>query len=246
MKKSDIYKLIPNSIKIFLYNLGGKKPFSPGYSTYKFRYIKKVLADKNLLKKFETAEKLLEDYGHGLDERAVEYPWALSRLPAQEGALLDACSVLNFKEILDFPKLKNKKIIIANLNPEENCFTQKGISYFFGDIRSLPFLDNFFDCITSLSTLEHVGMDNSIYTPDGRYQEKEVFDFEKAVIELKRVLKPGGRIFITVPFGQYQNFGRFQQFDSKLIKRIIEVFNPQKQSLIFYKYSQGSWNIYKK
>jgi len=36
------------------------------------------------------------------------------------------------------------------------------------------------------------------------------------------VLKPGGSLFLTVPFGIYRHFGTFQQFDRKLLSRVVE------------------------
>jgi len=183
-------------------------------------------------------------YGYALDDRVVEYPWVLSRISeSNDGYLLDAGSALNFKEILESPALKNKRITIINLNPEENCFWQKGISYVFGDLRNLPFKDNCFDYITCISTLEHIGMDNVLYTKDSKYKEEKIFDFEKAILELKRVLKEEGKLFITIPFGKYQNLGRFQQFDSKLVKRVLEVFGPKEYKVNYYKYAKESWNV---
>ena len=73
--------------------------------------------------------------------------------------------------------------------------------------------------------------------------EEKIFDFEKAISELKRVLKKDGKFFITVPFGKYQNFGRFQQFDSKMISRVLEIFTPKDYQINYYKYTKEGWNI---
>jgi hypothetical protein len=43
---------------------------------------------------------------------------------------------------------------------------------------------------------------------------------------MRRVLKPGGRLILSVPFGVYQNWGFFQQFDSDLLERAAEVSVP--------------------
>lgn len=239
-----IYKLIPNWFKIGYYKFRGGRPWSKGYSTFKFKYIKKIINDQQMMRRFKNFEFLPEGYGYALDSRVVEYPWVLSRIPALDGdELLDAGSTLNFKEILESDALKNKKITIVNLNPEDDCFWQKGISYVFTDIRGLPFRDNYFDYIICISTIEHVGMDNILYTKNPEYREEKVFDFEKAVLELKRVLKKESKLFITVPFGKYQNFGWFQQFDSKLISRVLEIFQPKDSQIHYYKYTKEGWNI---
>lgn len=238
-------KLFPKWLKLAIFNAGGRKPFSKGYGTFKFRYIKNMLDNQEIVKKFKNFESLPKKYGFALDERVVEYPWVLLKISElKAGNLLDAGSSLNFQEILDYKNLENKKITILNLNPEPDCFLQKGVSYIFGDIRSTPFKEGYFDCITCISTLEHIGMDNNVlYIKDAKYKEEGVFDFEKAVLELKRVLKNEGKILITVPFGRYKNFGWFQQFDSKMVARVVEVFQPKNYQIFYYKYTKGGWNI---
>lgn len=241
----NLQKLFPKWLKIAIFKIGGKKPFGKGYGTFKFEYIKKVISNLDYINKFKDLKSLPEGYGYGLDERVVEYPWILSRIAEPKSAnLLDAGSSLNFQEILENENLSNKKIAILNLNPEPDCFWKKGISYVFGDIRSTFFKDGYFDCITCISTLEHVGMNNSaLYIKDVRYKEGNAFDFEKAILELKRVVKSEGKILITVPFGKYKNFGWFQQFDSEMVARILSVFKPKKYQISFYRYTKDGWNI---
>lgn len=235
---------MPDWLKIAYYQAAGRRPWSRGYFTFKFEYIKKVLNNPEIMNKFRNGEGLPDGYGYALDERSIEYPWALSRISQEPGGnLLDAGSTFNYKQIIEFPGLKNKRITIINLNPESDCFWQKEVSYVFGDIREMPFREDYFDCINCISTLEHVGMDNTIHTKKQKDKEENVFDFEKAVLELKRVLKKGGKIFITVPFGRYQNFNHFQQFDQARVKRILEAFKPQSQRIDYYKYENKGWNI---
>jgi len=172
----------------------------------------------------------------------IEYPWVLSRIFLAAGEiLLDVGSSLNYKPILNFEALQDKKITILNLSPEDNRFSK--ISYVVGDIRNLPFDSNSFDLITCISTLEHVGLDNTRYASEAKNLESRPRDFEKAVGELKRVAKPNAKVFITVPFGKYQNFRWFQQFDSTMIREIIKTFAPKQYQLTYYKYGENGWNI---
>ena len=50
-------------------------------------------------------------------------------------------------------------------------------------------------------------------------------------------------MFITFPFGKYQNFGWFQQFDFKMISRILEIFQPKKKQINYYKYLKEGWKL---
>ncbi len=243
MTRRTIYKFVPRWLKlVYYYAFGRQRPWSGGYIAYKFRYIKKALENKELLKDFKNSFSLPRGYGLSLDERVVEYPWVLSRISISPSeTLLDVGSTLNYKTILDFETLRGKRITILNLSPEEDRFNK--VSYAVGDIRNLPFDGNSFDLITCLSTLEHVGLDNTRYTSKAENLESRPRDFEKAVSELKRVAKPSAKVFITVPFGKYQNFGWFQQFDTAMIRRVIEVFDPSNHYVSYYKYTKDGWNI---
>ena len=152
-----------------------------------------------------------------LDERCVEYPWLLANLQQEPKILLDAGSTLNHDFILDHSILQHKTVHILTLAPEKNCFWEKGISYMFHDLRQIPTQDEYYDVIVCSSTLEHVGCNNVAYTNNNSHHENNLDDFAIVMQELRRVLKSRGRLLITVPFGVYQNFGTFQQFDQSLL-----------------------------
>ncbi|MFH1863976.1 MAG: class I SAM-dependent methyltransferase [bacterium] len=61
------------------------------------------------------------------------------------------------------------------------------------DLKKLPFKSNFFDCVTAVSTIEHVGLPRFRETIDTEG------DF-KAVRELVRVLKRDGCFIFTAPY----------------------------------------------
>jgi len=238
------YQNFIQKINIIYYKLHGRKPWIKGYSEFKWQYIQQSINNSQLIKKFKQTRNLPRKYGLYLDERVIEYPWMIANLPVKKGILLDAGSVLNFNLILKNKKLKNKKISIVNLNPEQRCFWKEGVSYFFDDLRKLPFKDNHFSVITCLSTLEHIGMDNTmIYIKDKKFCEKNPKDYLKVILELRRVLQNKGQLLITVPYGQYQNFGFQQQFDELMIKQVIKTFNPRRSCISYYKYYSTGWNI---
>lgn len=64
------------------------------------------------------------------------------------------------------------------------------------DIRNCPFPDNYFDGITAISTIEHIGL-------GGRYGMYETDEADiMAVGEMSRVLKQKGVLILTVPCGK--------------------------------------------
>ena len=229
--------------QIDLYINNNRKPWTEGYALFKEKFISQSLNDNHLIDIFKNCLPLPQGYGEFLDDRVVEYPWFISRITQEPGRLLDAGSALNFSYILQHQNLLGKDITIVTLEPEGYCYWQKRISYVFGDLRDLPFKENFFDDVVSISTIEHLGMDNSIYSSNPDFFEKNRFDFLKAIAELKRVTKPGGRVYITVPYGKYTDFGWYQQFDAKMINLLIDNFAPDKFIETYYCYESGGWTV---
>jgi SAM-dependent methyltransferase len=224
--------------KLTRYLRSGQMPWSRGYQEHKEQEICRVLETQAF-----TPETLPDGYGFRLDERIVEYPWLFSRLPVGGGKLLDAGSVLNFEFILNQPSLQSKDLHICTLAPEDRAYWQRGVSYLFGDLRDLPYREDCFDWIVSISTLEHVGLDNTVvYTSDPGLKESRPRDYLKAVTEFRRVLKPGGRCFLTVPFGQAAVHEWLQVFDSVAIQKMITTFAPAEHSAWYFRYRADGWH----
>jgi SAM-dependent methyltransferase len=226
------------------YLQGDRQPWSRGYGAYKQDLIRRTLQDSDLMAHFQQEIPLPEGYGIGVDERCVEYPWLFVHLPTTAKTVLDAGSVLNFDYLLDHHYFTDRQLHIVTLAPEEQCFWEKGISYLFTDLRYLPLREAYYDVIVCLSTLEHVGLDNRQYTQSQHHTEVSSGDYKLAIQELRRVLKPGGILLMSVPFGRYQNFGNFQQFDSALLAEAISAFGPaQTIDKTFFRYNAQGWQI---
>jgi len=231
--------------KAFQQYLHGQRiPWSRGYWVYWERTITKALRDENLLYRFRQGEPLPHGYGIGIDERCIEYPWLLAHLHDRPETLLDAGSTLNFDFILDHPVLKPKQIHILTLAPEWDCFWQKSISYLFHDLRDIPIRDAYYDSIACLSTLEHIGCNNTPITQIDIHREHDTESLVYAMQEFRRVLKPGGSLFLTVPFGVYQHMGVQQQFDRDMLSRAVGAFgDAEKVSENFYRYTPEGWSL---
>jgi hypothetical protein len=224
----------------------GRIPWSKGYGAYKDNYISEALANQEVLSAFSDLNQqkipLPEQYGYGLDERCVEYPWLIANLPDNCKNILDAGSALNHQHVLSHSKLKEKNLHLVTLSPEDKCYWQSGSSYIYSDLRDLPIKDNYYDVVACISTLEHIGFDNRIYVK--RDSESEVMpnSFVQAIQEIYRVLKKNGSLFISVPFGIYRNYGTFQQFDAKLLtflKNSLGQYTNISES--YFKYTSAGW-----
>lgn len=217
-------------------------PWTHGYNLAKHRLIRATLADSARMALFGSRSALPPGHGKGIDERSVEYAWLFARLKSGPGAFLDAGSALNFDYLLLRPELADKEIAILTLAPERDAFWQRGISYIYGDLRHTPLRDGYYDIIACISTLEHVGCDNSIYTgkaDNGIYNES---DMTAAVADMWRMLKSGGTLYITVPFGVRSNYGTFQQFDSALLDKVVaQCARASQLERSFFRYQAAGW-----
>jgi len=225
------------------YIQGGRIPWSAGYAAYRAHTVSEILTNEEMMLRFRNERSLPPGYGVGLDERCVEYLWLLSRLEPGPERILDAGSALNHNLILDQTLLQDKTIHILTLAPERNCFWHRGISYLYVDLRDIPIRDNYYDTVVCCSTLEHVGLDNTWFIHSEAHAEKRPDDYLGAVAEIRRVLKPGGKLLLTVPYGRYRNFGTFQQFDEHLVNQVITAFEPAAVEQTYFGYTPDGWDF---
>jgi SAM-dependent methyltransferase len=214
------------------------RPFSPGYQTVKRRLITAAI-DGGIVR---DGQDLPAGYGIALDERVVEYPWLFGQL-TQVGKMLDAGSSLNHDFLLERAPLRGADLTIMTLAPEKRCYWYNGYSYVFGDLRKTIFADRTFDTIVSISTIEHIGLDNTmLYTGNPADAEHDENGFVPAVKEFKRILKPGGSCFISFPFGKRANLGWYQVFDVEMVQRVVAAFGPSSHRIDYFGYTASGWS----
>lgn len=100
--------------------------------------------------------------------------------------------------------------------PTYNHFCYYGNSVI-GDITHAPFIDGSFRLIWCISTLEHVGEDNSSYNSLHQQRGTEM----QALDEMFRLLVKGGSLLITVPFGKYEDHKWFINYDAEHLQRLL-------------------------
>ena len=228
---------------IRLYESSGRLPWSHGYKQYRARYIRNIIIDSMYMNRFASNSNLPGGHGLRLDERVVEYPWILSRLGNKGVSLLDAGSALNHAYLLDLDIIRCRKVVICTLAPEA-VHRRNNISYVYDDLRNTMFRNEYFDDIVCISTLEHVGMDNTLhYIQDIRFKEQAGEDYRLVVREFARILKPGGKLYISVPVGVNDSLGWMQMFDSRMIARMVDSFEGTVEDSAHFKYSAEGWQF---
>ena len=121
-------------------------------------------------------------------DRVVEEPWAVSKVRPGERVLDIGSATSRF--LRDLPA--GCRVYAIDLRPTP---PQPGIAVIRGDLMSAPFPLGSFDVITCISTIEHIGLDVYGQGPDP-------FGDEVAMRHLRRLLRPGGRLLLTAPFGR--------------------------------------------
>ena len=128
-------------------------------------------------------------------DRDVEWSWVLAELPIES------------KDILDFgpgpfPLLSmvaaRRGCQVTAIDRREMVMTAlvDGIELMIGDINTYDFGQRKSDVIVNCSTIEHVGL-------GGRYEETESESADlEAMTVLRALLKPGGKMILTLPVGQ--------------------------------------------
>jgi len=231
-------KEIADSLAVPFFNLTGRRPWGPGYYTAKKRAICAAIDEQTM----GCENRLPPGFGFGIDERVIEYPWVFSQLPNQSAKLLDAGSSLNHDFLLDRLPLDRVQLTIMTLAPEKRCFWSRAVSYVYGDLRQPEFADSAFDAVVSISTIEHVGLNNTLfYTSDPSKNEMDTLGFVPAVKEFRRILKSGGLCLITVPYGRREVREWYQVFDARLVQELLDAFQPVEFRIDYFGYSRDGW-----
>ncbi|OFW71704.1 MAG: hypothetical protein A2Y55_00400 [Actinobacteria bacterium RBG_16_68_12] len=143
----------------------------------------------------------------GTDERVVEIPWVLSRLRAS-GRVLEVGYA--FAEPAYLAGLLRAGVELVGADPATR--EVEGMEVVEADVRELPFSDRSFAQVLLVSTLEHVGADNTVY---GLAVESDGGARVEALRELRRVLRRDGSLLVTVPLGEPGDHGWFRQEDGR-------------------------------
>jgi SAM-dependent methyltransferase len=140
------------------------------------------------------------------DERPIEIPWALGRARGARRVLDAGSAFAEPAYLAALVALGADELVAVDLAP----VAVPGIRAVVADLRDLPFEDGSFDLALCISTIEHVGFDNSVYGIDAERDEDGIV---KALGELQRVLAADGRLVVTVPTGAHEEHGWFVQLE---------------------------------
>jgi SAM-dependent methyltransferase len=149
------------------------------------------------------------------DERVIEIPWTLARYRGEPRVLDVGYAHAEPAYVVALTAAAPGEVTGVDLVKAD----VPGIRPVVADLRSLPFEDESFDVVFCISTLEHVGFDNTRYGVEG---ERDESGMETALAELLRVLGDSGRLLLTVPCGPEQDRGWYIQLPAERWRRLFE------------------------
>ncbi len=132
-----------------------------------------------------------------IHSRCVEYPFAAAHVGGAK-TLLDVGSAKADKFWISW--LDSLDIDVYATDYDEFIYPAHKIKFHKSDVRKLAFEDNTFDKIIAVSVIEHIGLEKPQVVNEIKPETKEDGDLQ-AFKELLRVLKTGGEIIMTFPFG---------------------------------------------
>jgi 2-polyprenyl-3-methyl-5-hydroxy-6-metoxy-1,4-benzoquinol methylase len=188
--------------------------------------IKKILPSKvlpfavKLSRKLEIQPRLfLSDIQQV--ERTVEYPWVLTNMGLRGSRILDIGCCETFFPIL----LANLGFEVWGIDIRPCNLKHPNFKFIQGDIRTAELPQGFFDVVTLISTIEHIGLGE-----DG--------DIE-CIERLHKLLKDNGNILMTVPYGKAAVLAEARIYDAERVRRVCAGFEIEK--IEFFKQQGGKW-----
>jgi O-antigen chain-terminating methyltransferase len=175
-------------------------------------------------------------YGIADSERCVEIPWSLAQYRG-EIRVLDV-GYANAEPRYWQPR--NSLKIPSLVGLDIAAMHQPGITGVVGDVLTPPFAPDSFDLIFAISVLEHIGRDNSIYFDRGQ-PSQEFGDLESAAI-LASLLRRGGRLLVTLPFGRLEDHGWFIQYDFRRTAALLEATGCALTLAEYYCFDAEGWH----
>lgn len=127
----------------------------------------------------------------GVDERPIEIPWCLARYAGEHRVLDVGYAFAEPAYLAGLVQLGIPELTGVDLVERE----VPGLRSVQADLRDLPFEDGEFDLAIAISTIEHVGRDNTQYG----IAAEEGDSLDAALRELRRVAR---RVLLTVPTGE--------------------------------------------
>ncbi|HXS99150.1 MAG TPA: class I SAM-dependent methyltransferase [Elusimicrobiota bacterium] len=165
-----------------------------------------------------------------VNERIVEMPFVLQKLASLPGARVLDFGCSNSPLALELAAM-GYRVVGADLR--EYGHAHPNFELLRGDFLEKDVPENSFDAVVAVSAVEHCGLE--AYGGDSRESGDRVL-----LRKFLKVLKPGGALLLTVPFGLAGQNPGYRVYDSAGLARLIEGFEVREKRF-FHGEKQAAW-----
>lgn len=162
-----------------------------------------------------------------VSERVIEAPFVIRNVTDGDERVLDVGCCESVVPI-ELAHLGHK---VWAVDQRKYPVSHPNLTFLQADICNSGLPSEFFDTAISLSTVEHIGIG---FYGDPVHEQGDV----DAIKELRRVLKPGGKLILTAPFGVARDSWQ-RTYDSARLDRLLSGFSVT--SARYYKKCGQSW-----
>lgn len=153
-----------------------------------------------------------------VSERIVEVPFVFASLRAPKGSRIVDLGCAESKLSLELAN-RGYKVLAADLRPYR--FAHPNLRSLQGDFIAAPMMANSVDAVIAISTLEHIGLD---WYGNGKRRTTDLAVVEK----VRKILKPGGQLILTVPYGVKEQTEWYRVYDRRGLDGLLAGFEVEK------------------
>jgi 2-polyprenyl-3-methyl-5-hydroxy-6-metoxy-1,4-benzoquinol methylase len=173
-------------------------------------------------------EEIVRFLTESTSERVVEIPLVFKNIPSPRKKILDVGCRYSMLSV----QLASLGHDVHGIDINNYKHTHPNFIFHKGDILNPNFNKNYFDVVIALSTIEHIGL--------GRYGDREDVEGDiKAVRQILGIIKPGGQLLITLPFGKAVKTNWFRVYNMEKIRKLLTGFKITNK--YFFKEKNRSW-----
>ncbi|MBI4363923.1 MAG: DUF268 domain-containing protein [Candidatus Latescibacteria bacterium] len=167
-------------------------------------------------------------------DRDLEWSWVAARIPSGPGAALDFGCGGSFLGLIAAER--GFRVTAVDLEDIEWPYRHARLAFLRGDIFELGLEPEHFDLVINCSAIEHVGL-------PGRYGvvESRAEGDLAAMARMRALMKPGGRMLLTIPVGRDAVFPPWHRvYGGNRLPRLLEGFSVERREY-WIKDAENRW-----
>jgi len=182
--------------------------------TLKLGKIKRIFLEFMPMSRYKKKYMILH-----FSERIVENPFVIQNIPEDKNIKILEIGCTASKIAMYLTNLGYK---VDGVDLVDYEYKHPNFKFHKGNFFDIKFGPNIYDVVILLSVIEHVGLD--VY---GNKIIDERGDIEM-LREIHRILKLGGKVILTAPYGNFEGSQTYRVYDEKRVNELFGLFDSKK------------------